>query len=1285
MFSCYLKPPFAVELLLLFSALCGCQVTLHNCNEPLVHNARFSATSSLPGREPEQAKTETGAWSAKNSDINQHLVIELSSIMQIVGISTRGRKAPSEFVREYALSYGSSGLDFSDYKDMHGGPKIFRGNRDGDRPHRNNFDTPIVAQYVRIRPLRWQDRISMRVELYGCPYQNDTLYFNGRAYVERNLTETPIASRKDSIRFRFKTNRADGIILYSQGSQSDYLALQLVNNKLVLNIDLGSGVPTTLQVGSLLDDSLWHDVEIDHNRHTILFSVDRVIVKQKLIGDFSRLDLNEKFYIGGVPNVREGMIVSENFTGCMENLYFNHTNVIRAVKDPFNSIFHQFKRISTLYSCPRDPTVPVTFTTANSYARLTGYEAIEAMTVSLDFRTFEENGLLVYHRFMSPGYFKLYLERGKLKVQIVAEQSPKIILDNFAQVFNDGLWHAVTLQIGRNSVKLTVDGTTAKTTRFLLVRSGGIYFIGGGHSSSIGFVGCLRSINVDGNFKSPLNWKDNEYTKDDIIFDTCHMIDRCDPNPCEHGGICRQSSSSFTCNCTNSGYTGAVCHTAAYPLSCQNYRQNGASNGRSEYFIDIDGSGILPAFPVTCEILNDGRTLTHVGHNSEVSTSINGFDLPGSFIQDIQYDASFEQMELLINRSYTCSQRLRYDCRKARLLNSPYLGNQEFKPFSWWVSKSNQKMDYWAGALPGSRKCECGLFGTCVDPNKWCNCDSAFDTWLTDEGQILEKDYLPIRQIRAGDTGNTLDGKEAKFSVGSLVCEGDILFDQVVTFRVSDSSIDFPTFDMGFSADIYFEFKTTQLNAVLLHSVGPSDYIKLSIINGDKIQFQYQVGGGPMAVTVDTSNKLSDNNWHSIMIERNRKEAKLTVDALKSTVTEPLGPARPIILTSHFVLGSTVDYRDGFVGCMRGLTLNGRVMDLKSAADRGLYGIGHGCTGKCDSSPCLNNGTCTEGYDRYTCDCRFTSFKGPICADEIGVNLQSNYMIKYTFPGTYKSTMSEFIRVGFTTTDPKGFLLGLYSDISKEYLTLRISNSGHLSFVFDFGFERRELIFEDRNFATGQFHDVKIRRVEGGTKILMTVDDYEPRAFTFPINPSADAQFNNIQYLYLGKNESMSEGFVGCISRVEFDDIYPLKWLFQQDRPSTISSKPDGISEDFCGIEPVTHPPEERESRPPPVVDEDRVRSFYPPAQAAILGGILAVIFIALVFMLVLIGRYMSRHKGDYITQEDKGADEADDPDDAVMRSQTGANVQKKKGLYCLCNLYKFSMYSSPFGSVPLK
>ena len=81
-------------------------------------------------------------------------------------------------------------------------------------------------------------------------------------------------------------------------------------------------------------------------------------------------------------------------------------------------------------------------------------------------------------------------------------------------------------------------------------------------------------------------------------------------------------------------------------------------------------------------------------------------------------------------------------------------------------------------------------------------------------------------------------------------------------------------------------------------------------------------------------------------------------------------------LTSELVIGATVDLRDGFVGCMRGLMVNGRHLDMRAAALANLYGIGVGCTGKCDSNPCLNNGTCHEKYDQYDCDCRFTSFKG---------------------------------------------------------------------------------------------------------------------------------------------------------------------------------------------------------------------------------------------------------------------------------------------------------------------
>lgn len=1221
----------------------------------------------MPGRGPENAKLLGGsAWTARHQDFGQYLIFDLGDVRNVTGIATQGRHAPLEYVVEYGIGYGSNGLDYADYREIDGSTKMFKGNTDGNGVRRNWFETPIIAQYVRINPTRWHDRISMRIELYGCDYVADVLYFNGSSLIKRDLTADPITSRRDSIQFRFRTNRADGVLLYSKGSQGDILAVQLINSRMLLNTDLGSGLLTSLSVGSLLDDNLWHDVRIVRNRRDLVFTVDRVMVREKVKGDYAQLDLNRDLYVGGVPNFRDGLVVRQNFTGCIENLFLNYTDVVRAVKDRDHVDHLRYRRHNVFNSCPQEAIVPVTFLTANSYAKLPGYEGVNKLNISLDFRTFEENGLLAYHRFTSPGFVKMYLEVGKIKVEILAENGPKIMLDNFLDVLNDGRWHQVILALATNSMVLIVDGRPMETVRLMSFRTGSTYLIGGGVTGTAGFIGCMRQINVDGHYKSPLNWKDEEFCcKGEMIFDACQMIDRCNPNPCEHFGVCRQTSEEFSCDCAGTGYTGAVCHAPGHPVSCEAYRQSGASGSTVEIEIDVDGSGPLKAFPVTCEFFNDGRTYTHVGHKNDQTTPVNGFDSPGSFVQDITYNAQVEQMEILINRSYTCRQRLRYECKRSRLLNSPSQENQEFRPFGWWMSRQNQRMDYWAGGLAGSRKCECGVSGTCVDRSKWCNCDAALDAWMSDDGELTEKEFLPVRQLRFGDTGTPLDNKEGRYTLGPLTCEGDVLYDNVVTFRVSDATIDFPTFDMGHSGDILFEFKTTTQNAVLIHSRGPSDYIKVSINGGDTLQFEYQAGSGPRTVTVETSNRLADNQWHTVYIERNRREARMIVDgALKSVIREPPGPIRAMNLTSPLVVGATVDYRDGFVGCMRGLMVNGRHLDMRAAALLGLYGIGTGCTGKCDSNPCLNNGTCHEKYDQYVCECRFTSFKGPICADEIGVNLQSNHMIKYEFPGSFKSTLSEKIRVGFTTTDPKGFLMGLYSNMSNEYLTLMVSNSGHLRLVFDFGFERREIIFEDQNFATGQFHDVRIRREEGGTRVVMEVDNYEPRVKDYPINPSADAQFNNIQYLFLGKNASMTEGFIGCISRVEFDDIYPLKWLFQQNPPPNIQKTPETISEDFCGIEPVTHPPDVRETRPPPSISQDDLANFYPPAHSAILGAILAVLFIALVCMAVLIGRYTSRHKGDYVTQEDKGAEYAPDEHFAVMHAATGHQVQQKKEIF---------------------
>ncbi|CAH2105201.1 unnamed protein product [Euphydryas editha] len=1183
----------------------------YECNEPLVKGAILSATSSLRNRGPENAILYgLNAWTASESDFGQQLIIDLGTVKNITRVATQGRAHSREYVQEYHISYGSNGLDYVQYKAAGGEVKMFEGNHDGDTVVTNEFEVPIIAQYIRINPMRWRDKISMRVELYGCDYVADTVYFNGSALLKVDLLRDPISASREAIRFRFKTTVASGALIYSRGTQGDYIALQLRDNRLVLNINLGSGTLTSLSVGSLLDDNIWHDVVISRNRRDIVFSVDRVLVKGQIKGEFSRLNLNRALYVGGVPNFQEGLVVNQNFTGCIENMYINDTNVIQDLKQGYE--YHEpykFQEYNAIYTCPEPPVVPITFLKEGSYAKLRGYSGANTLNISLEFRTYEHHGLLIYHKFKTDGYVKVFLEEGKVKVELFTAGSSKVKLDNYADQFNDGRWHSLMLTMAQDSLVLTMNYRPVKTIKLFKFLTGSTYYIAGGKAPPRGFVGCMRKIAVDGNYRLPSDWTKEEYCcPHELVFDACHMIDRCNPNPCEHGGTCSQSADEFSCDCAATGYAGAVCHSPVHPVSCGALGRAGGgadAGARRDVLLDVDGSGPLPPFPVTCLFYSD-RVVTAVQH-SVAASAVDGFQEAGSFRLDVAYDASRAQLEALLNRSLACSQRLEYMCRHSRLLNSPS-SEADFHPFAWWVSRSGQRMDYWAGAPPGSRMCQCGVLGTCLDPTKWCNCDAehgplARDEFQMDGGDITEKEFLPVKQLRFGDTGTHLDEKEGRFTLGPLLCEGDDLFSNAITFRITDSVILLPTFDLGHSGDIYFEFRTTQENAVLLHSKGPQDYIKLSIIGGDQLQFQFQVGDTPLGVSVDTSKRLSDNNWHSVSIERNRKEARVVVDgSLKNEIRTAREPVRALQLSTALALGAALDRKDGFVGCVRALLLNGRAVDLRAHAARGVYGVSAGCVGKCESSPCLNNGTCLERYDSYSCDCRWTAFKGPICADEIGVNLRPNVMVKYDFLGSWRSTINEKIRVGFTTTNPKGFLLGFYSNISGEYLTLMVSNSGHLRVVFDFGFERQEIIYEGKHFGLGQYHDVRLSRKDGGATMVLQVDNYETQEYHFNVRESADAQFNNIQYMYVGRNETMSEGFAGCVSRVEFDDIYPLKLLFQQDPPPNVRAIGGTLHEDFCGVEPVTHPPEAPETRPPPPADLAADLDFH-RTDEAILGS----------------------------------------------------------------------------------
>lgn len=65
----------------------------------------------------------------------------------------------------------------------------------------------------------------------------------------------------------------------------------LSQNILILG---GEGIVTSISVGSLLDDNMWHDVHISRKHRDVTFSVDRVVVPAKIRGDFLKLHLKRE-------------------------------------------------------------------------------------------------------------------------------------------------------------------------------------------------------------------------------------------------------------------------------------------------------------------------------------------------------------------------------------------------------------------------------------------------------------------------------------------------------------------------------------------------------------------------------------------------------------------------------------------------------------------------------------------------------------------------------------------------------------------------------------------------------------------------------------------------------------------------------------------------------------------------------------------------------------------------------------------------------------------------------
>ena len=158
----------------------------------------------------------------------------------------------------------------------------------------------------------------------------------------------------------------------------------------------------------------------------------------------------------------------------------------------------------------------------------------------------------------------------------------------------------------------------------------------------------------------------------------------------------------------------------------------------------------------------NGVGVTVIGHDSEYTKYVRGYDSPGSYKRKInyRYGISMQQIVAIMKQSKNCEQFIKYQCHNSMLLTD---GD------GWWVSRQGWRMNYWGGAAVNSGKCACGMTNSCAGGRK-CNCDKNDAVWREDSGYLTDRNTLPVKELRFGDTGGS--SEYGYHTLGKLRCWG---------------------------------------------------------------------------------------------------------------------------------------------------------------------------------------------------------------------------------------------------------------------------------------------------------------------------------------------------------------------------------------------------------------------------------------------------------------------------------------------------------------------------------
>uniref|UniRef100_A0A8C2SRR9 Neurexin-1 n=1 Tax=Coturnix japonica TaxID=93934 RepID=A0A8C2SRR9_COTJA len=991
--------------------------------------------------------------------------------------------------------------------------------------------------------------------------------FKGSEYFCYDLSQNPIQSSSDEITLSFKTLQRNGLMLHT-GKSADYVNLALKNGAVSLVINLGSGAFEALvePVNGKFNDNAWHDVKVTRNlrQHSgighamVTISVDGILTTTGYTQeDYTMLGSDDFFYVGGSPSTADlpGSPVSNNFMGCLKEVVYKNNDVrlelSRLAKqgDPKMKIHGV-----VAFKCENVATLdPITFETPESFISLPKWNAKKTGSISFDFRTTEPNGLILFShgkprhqkdakhpQMVKVDFFAIEMLDGHLYL-LLDMGSGTIKIKALQKKVNDGEWYHVDFQRDGRSGTISVNTLrtpyTAPGESEILDLDDDLYLGGLPENKAglvfptevwtallnYGYVGCIRDLFIDGQSKDIRQMAEIQSTAGVKPSCSRETAKPCLSNPCKNNGVCRDGWNRYVCDCSGTGYLGRSCEREATILS-------------------YDGSMFMKI------------QLPVVMHTEAEDVSLR-------FRSQRAYGI------LMATTSRESADTLRLELDAGRVKLTVNLGKGPETLFAGYNLNDNE----WHTVRVVRRGKSLKLM---VDDQQAMTGQMAGDhTRLEfhniETGIITERRYLS--SVPSNFIGHLQSLTFNGMAYIDLCKNGDIDYCELnarfgfrniiadpVTFKTKASYVALATLQAYTSMHLFFQFKTTSLDGLILYNSGDgNDFIVVELVKG-YLHYVFDLGNGANLIKGSSNKPLNDNQWHNVMISRDTNNLH-TVKIDTKITTQSTAGARNLDLKSDLYIGGVakemykslpklVHAKEGFQGCLASVDLNGRLPDLISDALFCNGQIERGCEGPsttCQEDSCANQGVCLQQWDGFSCDCSMTSFSGPLCNDPGTTYIFSKGggQITYTWPPNDRpSTRADRLAIGFSTVQKEAVLVRVDSSTGLgDYLELHI-HQGKIGVKFNVGTD--DIAIEEINaiINDGKYHVVRFTR-SGGNATLQ-VDNW-PVIERYPAGRQLTI-FNSQATIKIGGKER-GHPFQGQLSGLYYNGLKVLNMAAEND------------------------------------------------------------------------------------------------------------------------------------------